>query len=167
MKSDREKIWDVLVHYCYLVDSRRFSEIPEAIFTEDALDDHGFGLIQGREALRAMFVASADVLDATVHMLGNHALDLQGDRARSRCYVTAWHWSRSTSDQGRSRSADFVSLGAYADELVRVDGRWLISHRTCHLLGPQGLCIGSVTPELAGMMANIAALGMPGDILPR
>ena len=164
-KSDAEQIWDVLVNYCYLIDTRRPSEIPEAIFTEDAMDDHGHGIVQGREALRAMFEASMEVLDATVHALSNHALVIEGDTARSRCYCTAWHWSTATADQGPCRPADFVSTGAYSDEFRRVDGRWLISHRKCHLMGPQGLTIGAVTPELVQMMEKLSQNGFPPDIL--
>jgi hypothetical protein len=65
IKSDVELIWDVLVHYCYLVDCARFSEIPEAIFTEDATDDHGFGPVRGRGALREMLVGASAVYAAT------------------------------------------------------------------------------------------------------
>lgn len=165
MKTDREQIWDVLVHYCYLIDTGRYEDVADAIFTKDASDDHGFGIVRGRDALHAMFMGSAAVLEATVHALSNHALVIDGDTARSRCYATAWHWSRATSAQGSSRPADFVSTGAYVDVLRRVGGRWLIQDRRCHLMGPQGLAIGSVTPELETMMANIAKNGPPADIL--
>ncbi len=155
------------MHFCYLLDSGRFSEVPEAIFTEDAIDDHGFGPVQGREALRDMLVGASAVMEATVHSLSNHTVTVDRDVARSRCYVTAWHWSRAYQSQGPSRPADFVMTGAYVDELKRVDGRWYISHRRCHALRPKGLCVGSVTPELGVMTDRLAEAGIPADILPR
>lgn len=165
MQSDRDMIWDVLIHYCYLVDTGRATEVADAIFTQDAIDDHGFGIVQGRDALQAMFAAASNTLDHTVHSLSNHALRIEGDVAYSRCYATAWHWSRANSGHGQMREADFVSTGAYVDVLRKVDGRWWISHRKCHLMGAQGLAIGRSTPELIEMMDRLAKIGPPADIM--
>ncbi|ORA19913.1 nuclear transport factor 2 family protein [Mycobacterium arosiense] len=167
MKSDTEMIWDVLVHYCYLVDTAQFSKVPDAIFTADAVDEHGFGAIRGREALREMFTGAGAAMEATVHTLSNHTAVIDGDTARSRCYVTAWHWTRTSEDRDPLRPADFVMTGAYADHLQRIDGKWLISHRVCHVMGPMGVCIGSVTPALDDMVHNLAAAGAPADITAR
>lgn len=165
MQSDRELIWEVLVNYCYLVDNGRAAEVADAVFTQDAVDDHGFGVVQGRDALRAMFAAASETLDHSVHSLSNHVLRIEGDIAYSRCYATCWHWSRTNAPQGRMREADFVSTGAYVDVLRKIDGRWWISHRKCHLMGAQGLAIGRSTPELADMMDNLAKAGPPADIM--
>lgn len=164
MKSDTEMIWDLLVHYCYLVDTAQFSKVPAAIFTADAVDDHGFGPIRGRDALREMFIGASAAVEATVHSLSNHTAVIDGDAAQSRCYVTAWHWSRTGEDGDPVRPADFVMTGAYSDRLQRIDGKWLISHRVCHAMGPMGVCIGSVTPALDDMVRNLATAGRPADI---
>jgi len=63
-------------------------------------------------------------LEATQHAVSTHVIEVDGDRANSRCYFVAQHTRNSLGD-------DCLLLigGHYDDEFVREDGRWLIRKR--------------------------------------
>ena len=87
--------------------------------------DMGTGPLEGRDAVIAMMRSFLDDCGPTQHLLGNVEIDVAGERARSRCYVSDMHLGA-----GERAHLSFRTLGDYHDQWQRVDGRWLLSHRT-------------------------------------
>lgn len=59
---------------------------------------------------------------ATQHTMTNPSVEVEGDRARCRMYVEAWHVAEVDGHE------QWCTIGGeYRNDLVRVEGRWLIS----------------------------------------
>lgn len=146
--DEREAIRDLLAHYCFLIDSSQSHLLTTEIFTPDAVDDHGMGEWRGSEEIGRAFAALMPRFEGTAHVLGNVRIELDGDRARTSAYVTAWHWLARTSGRGRIRPADFVAVGVYLDEMAKGPGGWRITRRRFRPLGPSSLGVGELPPWL-------------------
>ena len=119
---DRAAIHDVLLRYARGVDRGDLDMVagcfvPGASY-EGAL---GRGTIEG--ALASLRGAMARYA-GTMHFIGNHVIELDGDGARSEAYALAYH--RLRDDPGRL----FVVAVRYEDHFVRRVKRWLIARRT-------------------------------------
>jgi ketosteroid isomerase-like protein len=145
--SDESDIRKVLSRYCQQVDARDPALVASAVFTEDAIDDHGRpDPPQGRAAIEAMLRRAFEHLEATAHMTSNSDIEVNGDSAHARTYVTAWHWMKSSAHLGLTRPADFVVVAVYNDDFRREPEGWRIAHRRLEPLGPGGVGSG-VLPE--------------------
>lgn len=60
---------------------------------------------------------------ASRHAITNVVVDIQGDTAKS------WAYWNTYQNDNLSRSAELGNYGSYADELVKVDGRWYFTSR--------------------------------------
>jgi len=114
-RLEAEKAIRELKHeYCYRLDDRDWDGVVE-LFTPDAsLDYGGLGSYEGRDGVRAFaeeFVA--ENLEATAHTVHNGIVDVDGDEATGRWYVTSFI----TLADGRSG----LRMGEY-DERYRRDG---------------------------------------------
>ncbi len=148
--EDRVEIGELLAHYCYLLDSRQWDRLSGEVFAPDALDDHGLGQWRGAAAITAGFRAVMAHFSGTMHSLSNPHLELEGDRARSRCYVTAWHWLDGDNQTAPAiRPADFLVIGAYLDDLERRPEGWRITQRRFRPVGEGVLGIGELPDFLA------------------
>jgi uncharacterized protein (TIGR02246 family) len=115
-----------LLHdYCALVDANRQPDVL-ALFTDDAVYDHGHGrTYRGRREMATLF-AALDGNSATSHHLSNIRIrfahdDRVSDTAHVHSYVYAFH---------RRTTGETVHLwGRYVDTLVRREGRWWFRER--------------------------------------
>lgn len=83
-----------------------------------------------RDAWCAMVVAANGSFDATQHLISNHRVTFDGDRARLLAEVRASHWfsAETMAELGRpAEAACAVLVGHYDNDVVNRDGRWLIS----------------------------------------
>jgi hypothetical protein len=146
-QTDDQQIRDLIATYCYPIDHQRGSEVPDRIFTEDAFDDHGVGLAQGRDELRAFFDTDKllQLAEGTAHAISNQIVRVDGDTGRSQSYVTAWHWLQSRRDLGAEREADVVLVAIYDDTLRRTADGWRISKRYCRRIGPGPMSVGDLS----------------------
>jgi hypothetical protein len=149
----REEITDLLYRYCFLLDTGREAEIPEAIFTSDAVENHGTGMAvtRGTAALIDWFTAVCSEFDGTAHYLSNVVVEVTGDTATARSYVQGWHWLKSTGKAGPDRNADFVTIGMYLDELRSTEQGWRISARRRRNVGTSAVGLGATPSVLAGL----------------
>lgn len=89
--ESREAIRGLKHEYCYRLDDRDWEGVVD-LFTPDAsLDYGGLGSFEGHDGVREFaegFVA--EHLDATAHAVHNGVLDVDGDAATGRWYVTSW-----------------------------------------------------------------------------
>ena len=61
----------------------------------------------------------------TQHLLGNVMIEVEGDSARSSCYVSDMH-----KGTGAKAALTFSTLGEYHDRWQREGGVWRMAHRT-------------------------------------
>jgi 3-phenylpropionate/cinnamic acid dioxygenase small subunit len=122
--ADRAEIVDVGVRYARALDQRdwdllRSCFVPDATFDYDGIDP-----FHGIDALIAVCRGALDALDASQHLLGNHAVEVDGDEARSECYLQAQH-IRSGTPGGDA----YIVAGTYRDRLRRGPDGWKITDR--------------------------------------
>ncbi|GAA1718252.1 nuclear transport factor 2 family protein [Streptomyces yatensis] len=122
---DRAAIHDLNTRYAVAFDGFRLNESSGCWAEDGVLDERetGFGLFQGREAIRDFF---RDSLFAharnVIHIMFNHLVtDIEGNRAAGSvsCLVEVVK-----NDGGYVRSHV-----KYEDEYIRVDGQWKFGSR--------------------------------------
>lgn len=119
---DRTEIRELLLRYAHAVD-RRDLELVASCFTADATYDgtlgHG-GIADALAALRERMGR----YDSTMHLIGNHFIELDGDTASSETYTIAYH--RFAGNDGPNVLSVAVR---YLDQLVRTSAGWRIRAR--------------------------------------
>ncbi|MPQ96495.1 hypothetical protein GB931_00875 [Modestobacter sp. I12A-02628] len=150
---DREEIRQVLDSYAFLLDTARWRDVAEAVFTEDAVDHHSPAM--GAEPRGRAEIA--DFLDRTMrgfagsqHLMGNSRVDVDGDTAHSRTYAVCAHWR--TDGPG---PADLTVAVAYDDTWQRTPEGWRISERWVHTFGPNALVSGTRDPALPRLGSDL------------
>jgi 3-phenylpropionate/cinnamic acid dioxygenase small subunit len=122
--EDKEAIREVLAEYCFRLDGGRFDEMA-ALFTEDGTWETAFGKATGRatiaELARSLRAGGEQPRPRAVHLTTNIAIDLDGAHARVRS-----NWMVM---QNGPQGPKVGSGGAYIDEMVSADGRWLFRYR--------------------------------------
>ena len=122
--EDKDAIREVLAEYCFRLDDGRFAEMA-ALFTEDGTWDTAFGKATGRAAIAELASSlrqrGEQPRPRAVHLVTNIAITLDGAGARVR---SNWMVMQNSPQGPRIGSG-----GAYLDEMVRMDGRWLFRYR--------------------------------------
>lgn len=113
-----------LVAIARAMDERDWAAFRE-ILLPDATADLGAGRITGRDEIARFIAGFLDACGPTQHLLGNVLIDVRGDEAASRAYVSDMH-----KGQGAKAELTFSTLGDYHDQWRRVDGTWRLQHRT-------------------------------------
>lgn len=121
--AERE-IYRAIVRVARAMDERDWAALDD-ILLADATADLGMGLVTGRDRIVTFIRTFLDDCGPTQHLLGNVLIDVKGDEARSRCYVSDMH-----KGLGEKAHLTFSTLGDYHDTWRKVDGRWLMCHRT-------------------------------------
>ena len=121
--EEKDAIREVLAEYCFCLDGGRFAEMA-ALFAPDGTWHTAFGKATGRaeiEALAHRVANRAGPRPRGAHLVTNIVIRLDGDRAR---VMSNWALAQN-SPQGPIVS----SGGAYEDDMVSLDGRWLFHYR--------------------------------------
>ncbi len=105
------------------MDTRDWAAL-DALIEPQASADFGTGEIVGRAAMVHLMRSFLDDCGPTQHLLGNLTIDVEDDRARSRCYVADLHLG--AGDKG---TLTFQTLGEYQDDWRCRDGRWWLTRR--------------------------------------
>lgn len=153
--EDREAIRELQATYCFLVDDRRFDELADTWFTEDARCDFrdAAGVMppmisSGRAEIRAFFTqVVAPLLDDMCHTVHNQRIVIDGDTARAECYfeLTAVH--PPTGDA-------VVGAGRYLDRYRRIDGLWRFTQRDARIFHMTSLAEGWARRRLLPVLAG-------------
>jgi 3-phenylpropionate/cinnamic acid dioxygenase small subunit len=146
---------DLFNFYAHALDGRNWDALAD-LFTPDASFSFarslGFGagetdkaLIEGRDQLVAMIRGSIESLSATHHLLSNHVVDVDGDRASASCYFRAYHAGK----DGRAHLFE-ESLGRFDVATVRLASGWKIRrmHENIMIMLGSADAFG-VSPELS------------------
>ena len=122
---DRHEIIALLDRYASSLDDRDWDRL-RTCFTADAIGDYGANApkFEGYDAIENLCRTTLGPLDASQHLLGNYEIEIEGDVARSRCYLRAQHVKR-----GCEGGHLFEVAGYYRDVLVRREDGWRISRR--------------------------------------
>jgi len=126
-QSDRQEIHEVVLRYCRGIDRLDMGLVRSA-YHPDAVDHHtGFtGSVDEYIAwVEPLLRARARAGGGTMHILGNHLVELHGDEAVSETYGTSVHWG----EPADSPRANFTSGVRFVDHMTYRDGRWAISER--------------------------------------
>lgn len=127
--SDRFEIQDLVFRYADLIDSKRFDELRESVFTEDAhIDYSAMGGSVGDTEETIAFLKGAltdELFPASQHLNANVQITLDGDSASGRvmCF-NPMHMSM----PGGGSQVYFLGLW-YVDEYRRTPDGWRICHR--------------------------------------
>jgi hypothetical protein len=121
-------IMEAMARYSRGID-RRDEELLKTVYHEDSQDDHGWGLSAGGWDVAALVRRDGngfpDEWKQTTHFLGQHLIEVEGDRAESEVYFI----SHSIFEHD-GKDHDLVSAGRYVDKWERRDGHFKISQRT-------------------------------------
>ena len=122
--EEKDAIREVMAEYCFSLDGARYDDMA-ALFTEDGTWDTACGKATGRAAIaqqaRDIRVRAGDNRPRAVHLVTNIAIALDGASAEVRS-----NW---TVVQNSPQGPKIGSGGAYADQMVKADGRWLFRYR--------------------------------------
>lgn len=121
--AERE-IQRALARLARTMDERDWPAV-DGLMLPEATADLGMGMISGRAGIIAFIRTFLDDCGPTQHLLGNILIEVDGDVAASRCYVSDTH-----KGLGDRSHLTFSTLGDYHDTWRKVDGRWMMSHRT-------------------------------------
>ena len=120
---DEREVARVCVRYTTALDSRDWA-LLESCFAPSPVFVHPGGRLEGFPAILARTAAALNPLDVTQHLLGNVAVEVDGDVARSSCCFQAQHLRR-----GTPGGDTYLIAGSYADTMIRTDDGWKISER--------------------------------------
>lgn len=122
--EDKDAIRELMGEYCFRLDDGRYDDMA-ALFTPEGTWDTAFGKATGRPQIAKL---AADIRaraganrPRAVHLVTNIVIALEGSQARVRS-----NWMVM---QNSPEGPKIGSGGAYFDEVVRRDGRWLFHYR--------------------------------------
>jgi hypothetical protein len=129
---DEQAIIALTIGYCWALDSRQFADLRE-VFLTDGVARYAGRDAEGVDAIMARCSAALSPLDESQHMVANHQVHVDGDRATSRCYFQAQHTRR-----GLEGGENFIIAGRYEDECIRTPEGWRIKHRVLTTMWSEG-----------------------------
>jgi len=122
---DRAQVTDVPLRYARGVD-RRDWELVRSCFGDDAFVD-GTRSTGPVDAYLSELRPGVERWVATMHVMANQIVSIDGDRATLETYAVAFHWAAAPAG---APSPDNLIVGVrYHDEMARRDGRWVITRR--------------------------------------
>jgi hypothetical protein len=115
--ADIEDIKQLKARYAAACDDDYNPDKLAPLFAKDAIWDGSIlGYAEGREAIRAFFAASKDLVPFAVHQVSNPLIEIDGDTATGQWYL----WQPMV-----FQGAALWLSAIYADEYVRQNGQWL------------------------------------------
>ena len=120
---DEQAIQKVLFDYCHAVD-RCDSDGIRATFHEDGTDDHGVFKGTAKDFVEWVVPFLLKNYISSMHPISNFRFRIDGDVARTECYVAPVLKRRDDSGEYLDCSG-----GRYIDRLERRNGVWKIAHR--------------------------------------
>ncbi len=129
----RERIRDVVYRYCTGVDHRDWA-LVRSCFDDGAVHRHG-AFTGGTDDFVAFAQYVLSGMPATVHMIGNVAIDRDGDSASVASKFVAYHHINADAGDAspvetHGRRTDWIVAGRYIDNFVRRNEVWRIAERT-------------------------------------
>lgn len=121
--TDRHAVIDVLNNYATCLDSRDWDGLDD-VFHDDAVGEYG-SVLEGRSAIVSSIRGFLDGCGASQHLLGNHQIHIDGDRAQCTTKARVIHVGAGE----RAALTPYEAIGVYRDQLIRTTAGWRITHR--------------------------------------
>lgn len=128
----KQEIAEVVFRYGYALDSRDW-DLLRTCFLPDVVGNYGGDPLQGYEAIEELCRNTLEPLSVSQHLIGNVSATVDGDEARSSCYLHAQHVR-----PGTEGGEQFIFAGRYLDRLVRTPEGWRIAERTLEAMWTSG-----------------------------
>jgi len=147
MSNDIAAIKQTLANYCHCVDRGTADDVA-ALFANDAILSPVFDgeyEVYGRDGIRGWYAFYHQTLRAGVnhlkHLIHSMSIDVDGDAARSVCYLTAYFVSKED-------NAAYQVVGIYHDTFVKHEQQWLFQMQRIEVdfMTQLGDVIGSMQP---------------------
>lgn len=123
--ADRFAVADVLTRYASSLDEQDWDRLTTCFVPDAVAVLAGGPRLEGYAAIVEAVQLALGHYSATMHHLGNHEVEIDGDTARLRANLIATH----VLEQGT-----FTVGGVYREELVRTADGWRISHHQLDML---------------------------------
>ena len=117
--ADQLAIRDLTARYNFAIDEGRVADWVDTFVEDGIFESALLGKHAGREALRTFGEGYSAAFNGR-HCTTDHVVDLDGDRARQRCYLVL------VNNEGGSRVS---TTAVYEDDLVRTPRGWRFAHR--------------------------------------
>lgn len=125
---DRARIAEIPSRYARGTDSRDLDEVL-GLFAPEAFVEGSRVALPYREYYPKL-AANIAYYKRLMHYISNQIVSLDGDRGRVQAYCHAYHWS---AEALAANAEAELKLGViYVDDVARIDGQWLITHRKVH-----------------------------------
>lgn len=121
--ADKQAIYEVILRYCRGID-RLDLELVRSCYHPGAVDHHT-NFEGNRDEFVVWVEGALRLLAGTMHLVGNHLVEIDGDRARCETYCTAFHWA----DPANGTLENVTTGIRYVDRFERRGGEWLIAER--------------------------------------
>jgi ketosteroid isomerase-like protein len=133
---DEKEIVDVMTAYTTALDTKDWDLLASS-FTPDGDANFGnlagVGALDSPQAIVELCRGALQDLQATQHLQGNFVVEVDGNTARSSCYLQANHFL-----EGAPGGSMFVVWGKYRDQFVRTGDGWKIKHRNLDTISTGG-----------------------------
>lgn len=127
--SDREEIVQLINLYGFAMDTQRW-DLFDRIFTEYVDADYGpTSHWHDRASFKADFGSFHELFDATQHVMTNHLVTVEGDRAFAHTYGS-WRLIRHAAGD----PPVWDGTGYYDDCLTMTHSGWRIAKRVCRVV---------------------------------
>jgi hypothetical protein len=121
--DDRFAIIAALDRYAECLDARDWQGLAD-VFSDEVEMDFQRWQARGLDAVREHIRSFLGGCGPSQHLLGNYRIELDGDRAASRCYCRVMHQGR-----GEHQGKRYETWIEYADEWVRTPAGWRSERR--------------------------------------
>lgn len=138
-EHDERAIVALTVAYCWALDTKDFEALRD-VFVPGATARYAGDELDSLDAVVATCARVLAPLDLSQHLVTNHEVRVDGDRAMCRCYFHAQHVRRAAEG-----GPNFVVAGRYDDELERTSEGWRILRRVLTTMWTEGN-LGVVRP---------------------
>ena len=121
--EDQQQIYNAVMRYCRSID-RLDMDLVRSAYHPDGIDNHTrfSGPI---DSFITWVTGALGRFDGTMHIVGNHFVEGDGNVAVSETYGTAVHWGQPANDP----KWNFTSGFRYVDHFAKRDGQWAIVER--------------------------------------
>ena len=145
--SDKEEIRILVEIYPDAV-CRRDEKDCSSTWHEDAVWDLGsMPPVEGKKAIVELWVQAMSGFPFAGQLIQNGTVDVDGDKATGRWYITEHLQFAEKDDAGNSTG--MFNIGVYQDRYIKENGEWLFSERHYGVLyndGGKGNMSGTVNP---------------------
>lgn len=122
---DRAQIIELPHRYARGIDTYD-TDLVLSLFAEGAFVDGSRASLPYRDYYRSL-TANIAYYKCLMHYMSNEIVEVDGDKGRIHTYCQAYHWSAES--LATNAEADLRLGVVYADDVARIDGRWLITYR--------------------------------------